>query len=124
MERANHFEVSGKGISGVIDTVGLDGEPAVSLHVDGHSIDDAALEVSGEFGIEVMAFIEAAPDHHVTHLQMLLPEVNVDDEPVTFAGVAIIATGLTTIGGPALVRGTLNQYEVRPVAGTASAIRT
>jgi len=121
-EPANHFEVTGKGISAVIDTTGPTGTSAVSLWVDGQSVEGASL-ADTPCGLEVSAMVDAVPDLHTVELRMIVPEVNVDDSPVTFAGVAILVRALTSIGGPRLVDGVLQFYELRPIAGTASAVR-
>lgn len=121
-EAANHFEVTGKGIAAVVDTAGLTGTPVVSLRVDGRTVDGATL-TGTECGHEVGAMVDAAPDGFTVWLRLILPEVNVDDEAVTFAGIAILAKARTSIGGPGLVNGVLQSYELRPVAGTASVVR-
>ena len=41
-----------------------------------------------------------------------------------FAAVGLVTTEFTTIGGPDLVEGPLQLYDVRPVAGTADAVQT
>jgi hypothetical protein len=124
LEPANHFELNGKGISAVVDTPGLaGGATVIALDVNGIPIDDATLDVS-PFGNEITALIESAPDGFDVYLRLTFPQVNVDRSAVTFTGLAVLATALTTIGGPGLVRGALHRYEIRPIAGTASVVQS
>lgn len=120
-ETANHFEISGKGVHGVIDTAGLTGRPVVSVEVDGHRVSNAELRVT-PIGVEVSAMVSAVPDGYTVQLRLVLPEVGVDGEPVPFAGFAVLATALTSIGGPHLVDGPRHLYELRPLSGTASVV--
>jgi hypothetical protein len=123
LEPANHFELAGKGISAVIDTVGVKGEPVVSLEVDGTSINDVSLERC-DFGYEISTLVQSAPDGFDIYLRLTFPRVNVDESAVTFAGFAVLGTARTSIGGPRLVDGVLDLYEIRPVGGTASVVHS
>jgi len=119
---ANHFEISGKDIRGTVDTTGLAGQPVVSVEVDDQTVTDAELERTS-LGLEVSATVSAVPDQQTVYLRIVLPEVNAPDGPVTFSGFAIVATALTSIAGPQLMVGAQHLYELRPLAGTASAIQ-
>jgi hypothetical protein len=123
LEPANHFEINGKGISAVIDVVGLKGEPVVSLEVDGMSITDVPLEKS-DFGYEVNTLVQSAPDGFDIYLRLTFPRVNVDRSVQTFAGFAVFGTARTSIAGPRLVDGVLDLYEIRPVGGAASVVQS
>ena len=120
---ANHFQISGKGVSGVVDTAGMAGRFVVSVEVDGQPVQDAEVEMTS-LGLEVSATISAVPDAQTVYLRVVLPEVNAPDGPVTFSGFAILATALTSFGGPKLVPGARHLYELRPLAGTASAVQS
>jgi hypothetical protein len=122
-DAANHYEVSGKGIWAVVDTAGIGGEPVVSLEVDGRTVEGATLS-QGERGLTVEAVVDEVFDAQVVLLEILVPRVNLDGGAATFAGVATLTTALTSIGGPGLVRGALQLYEVRPLAGTASLVQS
>jgi hypothetical protein len=120
---ANHFEISGKGVTGVIDTAGMAGRSVVSIEVDGHQVQNPEVAVTS-LGLEVSATVSAAPDAHAVYLRVVLPAVNAPDGPVAFSGFAILATALTSFGGPKLVGGQRHLYELRPLVGTASAVQT
>ena len=121
LQSAGHFEVSGKGIQGVVDTAGLGGAPVISLQVDGESVPDASLSRT-PFGLEVGGTVSSVPDLNTVEVRLVVPEVNVNDSPVTFSGFAVIVESRTSIGGPGLVEGVLHSYEIRPVVGAASAV--
>jgi hypothetical protein len=119
---ANHYVLVGS-IDGIIDTSGPGGQPVVSIRLDGTPLENAELR-DGDDGIEVTALVEQVPDLRTVRLRLIIPRVNVVTGATPFSGVALIITGLTTIGGPQLVEGPLQLYDVRPVAGTAEAVQT
>jgi hypothetical protein len=114
-EAANHFELAGKGISGVVHTVG----PAISLQVDGTSVDGATLAKT-DFGYEISGLVDSVPDAFDVIIRLTFPQVNLNGPAVTFTGFAVLVRARTSIGGPGLVTGELHLYEIRPIAGTAS----
>ena len=117
---ANHYVLVGT-IDGIIDTSGLGGAPTVNIRLDGKPLPNAEL-CDGDGGIEVTALVEQVPDFRTVRLTLLIPRVNVDTDVTVFAGVGLVTTELTTVGGPDLVEGPLQLYDVRPVAGTAEAV--
>jgi hypothetical protein len=122
-DAANHYEVSGHGIRAVVDTAGIDGRPRVSLAVDGTTVEGATLRET-ERGIELDGVVAEVFDARVVLVSVLLPRVNLDGDPATFPCLAILTTSLTSIGGPGLVSGALQSYELRPLAGTASIVES
>ncbi len=121
---ANHYVISGLGIDGVVDTAGISGSPVVSLSVDDHLVRDASLATTQQEGIVVEGTVEEVPDRHTLGIRLTVPQVNLSDGPVTVSGFAALTRALTSVGGPGLVAGALHLYELRPVAGTASATVT
>ena len=119
---ANHYVLAGS-IDGIVDTSGLGGEPSVNIRLDEKPLNDAELR-DGDSGIEVTALVEQVPDLRTVRLRLLIPRVNVAADAAVFAGVALVTTELTTVGGPHLVEGPLHLYDVRPVAGTAEAVES
>jgi hypothetical protein len=123
LKPANHFTLSAKGVSGVVDTQGVTGKPAVSIEYMGQSLEEVKVTSSTE-GLAVTGLVKVVRDGYVIRIRLVLPEVNVDDESVPFAAFAVVTTSLTSIGGPALVRGPLQGYELLPVAGVAAAVES
>ena len=118
---ANHYVMVDGGIEGTIDTSSLSGRPSVDLRIGGRPLSEPEL-CDSEHGIEVTALVDQVPDSHTVHLRLVVPRVNVQEEPRPFVGLALLTTARTSIGGPALVDGALHRYEVRPVGGTAEAV--
>jgi len=117
---ANHYEFEGV-VAGTVDTSSLNGQPVVSVRVAGEQAENGRLAES-EAGLSVTADLGAQPDAFARHLLLLVPSVNVADTPIAFAGVAIVTTAKTTIGGPRLVNGVVHSYTVHPVVGQASVV--
>jgi hypothetical protein len=120
-EPANHYVISGSGISAVVDTASIAGKPSISLEVDGQSVPDPSLTTTTE-GFVVDAVVESVPDSHSLGIRLVFPEVNLSEREAVFAGFAALTRSLTSIGGPALIAGPLQFYELRPVGGTASGV--
>lgn len=120
---ANHYELTGAGVTGVVDLSGITGSPVFSLEVDGLSVTDGTVE-AGELGVVLTAVLDAAPDSHTTRLRLVLPEVNLAEGSVLVAGLAVVVKTRSSIGGPGLVDGALQSYALRPVAGTASFVES
>jgi hypothetical protein len=69
----------------------------------------------------VSVFLDAAPDAYTEYLTLLIPQVNrvEPQSDVPLQTVAILARHLTSIGGPRLVEGALQTYEVVVLEGVA-----
>ena len=120
--QANHYVVTGDGISGTIDTSSFSGQPVVGIEVDGETLQDAELREAA-IGIEVSGIVRAVPDLETVRASIVVPRVNVGEGACPFVGVALLTTIRTTIGGPRLVDGSLELYTVRPIGGTAEAVQ-
>jgi len=118
---ANHYVISGNGIDAVVDIASISGKPAISLAVDGQSVPDPNLTTTAE-GYVVDAIVESVPDSHSLGIRLVFPEVNLSEPDVVIAGFAVLTRAATSIGGPRLVAGPLQSYELRPVGGTASGV--
>jgi hypothetical protein len=116
----NHYVLVGSGVDGVIDTSSVIGQPSVAIRIDEKPLDGAEVRES-EHGVEVAALVEQVPDSHTVYLRLVVPTVNVEAEPLPFAGLAVLTTARTPLS-PSLVEGAVHQYEVRPVGGTAEAL--
>ena len=120
-EPANHYVISGSGVSAVADVAPQSGRPSVSLEVDGQKIVEPKITVTFE-GFVVQGTIETVPDSHTLVIRLVFPQVNLSEPAVTFSGFAVLVREFTSVGGPRLVSGPLQTYELRPVGGTASGV--
>lgn len=121
-EKANHYVLSGSGVEGTVDTSSISGKPVVDVRVGDRAVSLPEL-VDTELGLEVRGVLEIIPDLREVRLNLILPVVNVDGPERSFAGLALVTTVRSSIGGPRLVDGPLQDYEIRPVSGTAAAVR-
>jgi len=122
-ETANHYDIVGAGIRAVVDTNGIAGLPVVSLVVDGRTIDGATV-ASDAYGLTVDGVVDEVFDKETVLVRLVLPRVNVAGAEVLFAGLALLTTARTSIGGPGLVQGAVHLYDVRPLAGVASVVES
>jgi hypothetical protein len=83
--------------------------------------DDLSIEISPALGRLVSAALEYVADGYDKYLTLLVPDVNPEENgaSASIQTVAIITKHLTTIGGPALIRGALQTYEVVELEGVA-----
>jgi hypothetical protein len=95
----------------------------VSLTVDGRALRDPSVETTRE-GIVVRAIHEEVPDSHTLVVTVTISQINLDSEPQTGAGFATVTTARTSIGGPGLVAGPLQLFELRPLAVMASIVES
>jgi hypothetical protein len=138
---ANHF-VLGKGeLQIVYDTTSFAGEPQLSYRgpigsgplaerpIDSVTIvgDEIHTEQVPNLGELVTVYLDAMPDAATFYLTLLLPEFNrmsLEAAPVPFSTLAILTTQLTSIAGPALIEGALQEYAVIEFEGTAGLVVT
>ena len=119
-EDANHYVLTG-GVTGTVDTTSITGRPIVAIEVDGTAVADAELRPT-PIGLEVSGLVEQVPDLKTVTVTIILPVVRLQfGEQITASGVALITTTHTSIA-PQILEGALQDYEVRPVAVTASVV--
>ena len=76
--------------------------------------------LDSEIGMLITVTLEVIPDLHTLTLTLLIPQINLDEgNESSFSTQAILTTHLTSIGGPNLVKGPLQTYEVVALEGTA-----
>jgi hypothetical protein len=83
--------------------------------------EELTIEVSPALGRFVSAVIEQVDDGYTKYLTLLVPDVNPDENglDVPIASVAVMTRHMTSIGGPRLVQGALQRYEVLELEGVA-----
>jgi hypothetical protein len=134
-ETPNHYVLGNEQTEIVYDTSGVDGQPRLSYRgpigtgpvgerpVESRSAKGDGITVEeSSLGQLVRIYLDAMPDAATFYLTLLLPEFNplsADGDPIPFATLAILTTELTSLAGPALVRGPLQEYAVIELEGTA-----
>lgn len=123
---ANQFELWGRGIHVSYSTSSISGKPLFHYRAYGvdkaFSGDDIRVEETA-LGREVSVTLEAIPDLATSTFTVLIPRVNIGDDPsARFRSVGIHADHFTSIGGPALVRGAQASYDGTDLHGVARAV--
>ena len=75
-----------------------------------------------EMGTIVTVTLEVIPDFHAITITLLVPAINLDGSSREFKTIAIKTTGKDTIGGPRLIKGAVQSYEVIDLKGTANSV--
>lgn len=93
-------------------------DAAISLGLVGEEISD---EPNAALGRLVWAIVETVADGYVRYLTLLVPAVNRDEDrlDIPIRTFAILTTHWTSIGGPGLLEGALQTYEVVALEGMA-----
>jgi hypothetical protein len=80
---------------------------------------DDIRSLDSEIGMMITVTLEVIDDHTLT-LTLLLPQINLGEgNESAFSTLAILTTHVTSIGGPRLIEGPLQTYEVVVLEGTA-----
>lgn len=122
--KANLFTLTGKNDTKIVYSASsLTGEPQLTYRDSTRSLsfrgDDIAVTPS-PLGSLVTVVLEVVPDLHTLTATVVLPDINLGDrQTVPFKTVVILTANLTSIGGPALVLGPLQTYQVAKLKGTA-----
>ena len=130
----NMFSLRADGVAITYATSSLTGEPTFSFAYEHEGIEVAATGdeittmpvVPGAgwpLGTLVSVYVDAAPDAWARTLTLMLPDINLEEGRETpFTTFAMLTRHLTSIGGPDLVTGQLQEYELIPLHGTAQAV--
>ncbi len=119
-QEPNLFELKGPGIEVTYSTSSFSGQPIftykdrkVSLTFQGEEI----RRLETDTGPQVTVTLEQIPDLLTLTLTLLLPTINLEGTECPFQTYAIVTTHKTSIGGPDLVKGTLQTYRVKALKG-------
>ena len=124
--QANRFELTREHRQITYDTTTFTGQPHLTYHdeqrpdLNGTFRRVELLSLDSEIGMLITVTLEVIPDLHTLTLTLLIPQINLDEgNESSFSTQAILTTHLTSIGGPNLVKGPLQTYEVVALEGTA-----
>jgi hypothetical protein len=118
----NLFKLEGKGVEITYGILKLrhefldyrDEKRKLTFSADKGEIDS----LESKIGKLITVTLEVVPDSHTLTLTLLLPKINPPETP--FSTLAIQTKHLTSIGGPDLVKGPLQTYDVLVLEGFAS----
>jgi hypothetical protein len=126
-EAPNLFELAGDGVKVTYSTSSIDGQPRLSYQDAERDLSFAGEEIitqDSAIGHLVTVSLETIPDAAELTLTLLVPDINLPAAATesSVAAPALLTTHHSSIGGPALVEGALQSYEVVPLEGTASLV--
>lgn len=113
------YHLSGDGMQ-ITYHVGLPDE--VRLQYNGTTYQGRALYQEDIMsGHVVSVILESVPDLHTVSLSVTVPRANCPSNmrSIPIQTFAVITTGRTSIGGPALVSGQIQSYKLVPLTGNA-----
>jgi hypothetical protein len=111
----------------VFSTTSITGQARFTYHDDTRDHSAAGDEITierGPLGTLVTVTLEVVPDLHTLTATLVLPDLGGMSSPITrFRTFLVLTTNRTSIGGPALVTGALQLYEVVKGHGTAQQVQ-
>jgi hypothetical protein len=110
----------------VFSTTSVTGTAQFSYHDETreHSASGDEITVErGPLGTLVTVTLEIVPDLHTLTVTLVLPDVGVSRPVTHFRTFLVLTTNRTSIGGPALITGALQLYQVVKGRGTAQQVQ-
>jgi len=121
-KRPNFFILESKDIEITYAVTSISGKPLLTYQYKGKTMSflgEDIRQADTEIGQLVTVEIGYEPDRAKITLTILIPRINLEGNETPFQTEAIITEHLTSIGGPALVKGALQVYRNEPLAGKA-----
>ncbi|WP_374087455.1 hypothetical protein [Methylomicrobium lacus] len=122
---ANSYECRGAGVSVSYATTSFTGEPTLTVTTPAESLSQSGEQISIQdtvLGKLVSIVTEQTPDLSTETLTLVVPDVNVTDTApqVRFTSELFTTTTHTSIGGPALVTGPVQESKSKKLVCKAS----
>jgi hypothetical protein len=125
--KPNLYELKGEDVQITYATTSIAGRPQLTVEHKGasQSFQGEQIRVQEiEIGTLVTVTLEQVPDLMTVTLTIVLPSVNLDETGETIVRLhAVRTTTRTSFGGPRLVKGQIQSYDVLPLEGAARAAR-
>jgi hypothetical protein len=124
---ANLYECRGNGVVVTYSTTSFTGEPTIAFRFRNSTISRSGDDIQTQdtvLGSLVTIIVRAVPDSFSDTLTLVAPDANLTDSRprVTFVTRLYRTHTLTSIGGPALVEGLIQQSASQRLVCTASAV--
>jgi hypothetical protein len=126
---ANLFTFTGKNETQIVySTSSITGEARFTYRDRTHDRSfsgDGITVTSSPLGTLVTVLLDVIPDLLTLTATLVLPDINLGDrQMIRFSAVVILTTSPTTIGGPNLVIGPLQIYQVVKLKGVAQHVES
>jgi len=121
-KRPNSFILKGQDITITYDLTSFSGQPLLAYQKEGKQLTfmgENIRKLDSEIGQLVSVDIGYIPDLARITLTILIPIINHEGAEVPFRTEAIITQHLTSIAGPAMVKGPLQVYAIESLEGKA-----
>jgi hypothetical protein len=123
----NLFQLAGGYTQITYSTSSITGQPQFHYQDQQRDVNVTGDEISSQetdaIGTLVTVTVEEIPDLHTLTVSLLVPQINLNEgNESPLSTPAILTTHRTSIGGPGLVEGQLQTYEVMALEGTASLV--
>jgi hypothetical protein len=119
----NFYEFAGKNLTISYSTSSLTGEPQLTYRSSLRDLvfrgDEIRIRRS-EMGRQVTVTLVQKPDLKAVTVTILIPDIHLDGSAVAISTILIRTVHKTSIGGPELVQGQVDSYQVRELRGMAS----
>jgi hypothetical protein len=120
---ANHYEITGQGISATLDTTSIDGSFLAQVTVDDQVVSPLTIDKDSQ-GFHLAGDVFAIADGPNLNIEIVIPEINIDVNSISAAGFAVLTVTGNSIGGPRLVLGPLQHFDIRPLVVTAQLVQS
>ena len=121
-QEPNLFELRGMGIEVTYSASSFSGQPILTYKDKKFNLTfygDDIRRLESDIGLELTVVLEEFPDLHTVTFTLLLPKINLNGTEIPFRTYGTITTHKTSIGGPDLVKGPLQTYQVKALKGIA-----
>ncbi|HWQ19214.1 MAG TPA: hypothetical protein VN455_05495 [Methanotrichaceae archaeon] len=121
----NLFEMEGRGTRIAVSLSSFTGGPQLQYRDMRIQRTFTGPEINiqdSDIGLVVKVVLERTVDFGDTILTLFIPHINMSGTETPFRTVALLVTTRTSIGGPGLVRGPLETYQVLALRGIARAV--
>jgi hypothetical protein len=121
-QEPNLFELKGPGIEVTYSASSFSGPPILTYKDKKRDLTfygDDIRRLESDIGLELTIVLEEFPDLHTVTFTLLLPKINLNGTEIPFRTYGTITTHKTSIGGPDLVKGPLQIYQVKALKGIA-----
>jgi hypothetical protein len=127
IKEPSRYELSCDDLELTYSTTSLDGSARFSFRDAERKLDFSGEQIqtrATDLGTEVTVTLETIADLRTVTLTLLVPAINLGQQAeVQIATAAIETTNHTTIGGPRLITGPLQTYQVIELHGTAQDVQ-
>ena len=126
MLEPNQFTLSGDDVQINYSTSSVSGQPHFNYKDSNYEATASGSDITTDehsIGTLVTATVEQIPDLHTVTVTLVVPKVNLPGDQVAIETLSILSKHATSTGGPDLVDGQIQTYQVTAVEGKAQLVK-